>query len=193
MAPLLPIGVAALGGFTWWRVRRRKYGQFTEQRKKIFEAALNPKTEIKDPAKLEALAKAFEKEGLGAQAEELRKRAKLKAAPAAVKQKYDETFRKALGSTDPQKVNAVSQAFHKIGAYGAAEKLRKYAINLSPSAARPSPVRPAAPPMPQAAYGDAPLGPGGIPPKTAKVAKPKTPSGAPLSAIARATAALARK
>jgi hypothetical protein len=158
MAPLIPLAVASLGGLAFWQVKRRRYGKMTDERKKIFEAALNGKTGIKDPVKLTKLAEAFEKEGLKAQGTELRKRARLKSAPKEVKAKYDATFRKALSSTDPQKVASAAQAFHKVGAYGAAAKLQKYGQNLTPRA--PSSV----------SYGDAPQGPGGLPPKVTPAA-----------------------
>jgi hypothetical protein len=145
MAPAIPLVVAALSGFTWWRLKRRNYGKMTPERAKVFEAALKT---LKDPVKLEKLAQGFQDSGLKAEATELRKRAKYYAAPKEVKEKYKETFRKSLSSTDPQKVTNAARAFHKVGMYGAAEKLKQYAGGL-----------------------DAPMGPGGMPPQPKKAIK----------------------
>lgn len=129
MGIVLPLIVSSVGGFAWWRVKKQKYGKMTPERKKLFEEALKTMT---DPVKLRSLAGTYEKYGLKAEAKELRKRAALREAPAEVKQKRTEVFKKALDSTDPQKVSKVADAYHKIGAYGAADKLRKYAAGLVP-------------------------------------------------------------
>jgi len=151
MAPVLPLAVAALSGFTWWKLKRRNYGKMTPERKQVFEQALKT---LKDPVKLEKLAQGFEDGGCKAEAIELRKRAKYYSAPKEVKDKYKETLRKALGSTDPQKVTNVARAFHKVGLYGAAGKLKQYAGGLE---------APLGPGGLSPEY--APLGPGGLPPK----------------------------
>jgi len=129
MGIVLPLIVTSVGGLAWWRVKKQKYGKMTPDRKKLFEEALKT---MKDPVKLRSLADTYEKYGLKAEAKELRKRAALREAPAAVKEKRTEVFKKALDSTDPHKVSKVADAYHKIGAYGAADKLRKYASGLVP-------------------------------------------------------------
>lgn len=139
MGIILPLVVASAGGLAFWRVKKHQYGKMTPARKKIFEEALKSMTE---PSKLRSLANTYEKYGLRAEALELRKRAALREAPQELKVKRTEAFQKALSSTDPQKVSAVADAFHKIGAYGAASKLKKYATGLVPD--------------------DAPIGPGGV-------------------------------
>ena len=139
MGIVLPVIVASAGGLAWWKVKKQKYGKMTPERKKLFEEALRS---MKDPAKLRELANVFQNYGLKAEAKELRKRAALRDAPADVKKKRAEAFQKGLNSTDPQKVSKLADAFHKVGAYGAADKLRKYASGLTSI--------------------DAPIGPGGI-------------------------------
>ncbi len=166
--PLIyPLGVAALSGAAYWRMRRKNYGMMTPERKELYKKLL---ADQKDPAKLQEAAEGFEKGGLKAEADELRKRAKFIAAPPAVKQAYETTLRKALGSTDPQKVSTVAKAFQKVGLYGTADKLRNYASGLVPL--KPAGVK----------YGDMPMGPAGQPPKTA-------PVGSAMAAAARASAA----
>lgn len=129
MGIVLPLIVSSVGGFAWWRVKKQKYGKMTPERKKLFEEALKT---MKDPVKLRSLANTYQKYGLKAEANELRKRAALREAPQTLKDERTKVFKKALDSTDPQGVSKVADAFHKIGAYGAADKLKKYALGLIP-------------------------------------------------------------
>lgn len=138
MAPLIPIvSVAALGGAAWWRSKRKAFGKMTPERKKIFEQAMKS---IGDPVKLRTLAKGFDSAGLRAEGDELRKRAALRDAPDKLKEERTNAFKKALSVTDPAKVKVVADAFQKIGAYGAAQKLRNYMKDLSAASTAASAV-----------------------------------------------------
>jgi len=128
MGPLVPvIGAAVLGGAAWWRAKKKAYGKMTPERKKIFEQAMKS---LSDPVKLRTLAKGYDTAGLKAEGDELRKRAALRDAPKKLQEERTTAFRKALTTTDPSKVKLVADAFQKIGAYGAAQKLRNYMKDL---------------------------------------------------------------
>lgn len=127
--PLIPaLIVTVLGGGAAIVAKRRH--RFTAERKLIFESAM---TQLKDGDDLRILADAFEQEGLTAQAEMLRGRAKLRELPADVKQARRAIFYEALGATDPVYVNKIADAFEKEHATGAAAKLREYADGLKKS------------------------------------------------------------
>ncbi|MGH9966571.1 MAG: hypothetical protein ACREBG_01890 [Pyrinomonadaceae bacterium] len=123
--PLIPIAVVGLGGYAWYRAKKRK--GMTPERKKIYDAAMKS---LKDPAKLNALADAFEKEGLKNEASQLRKRAKLRGMPDGVKAARRDAFKKCMQSKDPNAIEKCAKAFEKEGATGAATKLRQYAAGL---------------------------------------------------------------
>lgn len=102
-------------------------GELTPERQVIFETALN---EVKDPAKLRALAKAFREQGLTREADILEKRASLRDLPPDVKEARRDAYRKGMDSKDPLAVDNLANAFEKEGATGAAEALRKQAEAL---------------------------------------------------------------
>jgi hypothetical protein len=148
--PLLPIGVALLGGGTWFVVsKRKKAAGMTAERKLIFDQLLNS---AQDPALVREMADVFEKHGLKDQAELLRKRAKLSELPQAKKDEYKQIFRDAMADKDPKAVEAVATAFEKQGATGNAQALRTYAQSLrtaqaaAPKAPGPGSAPPATPP-----------------------------------------------
>lgn len=149
MGPLIPVVALAVGGGLAYKRAKAKKGM-TPERQKIFQSALK---NVTDPVKLENLAKQYDKEGLRAYGDELRKRAKLRAMPPEQQKARDTAFRKALSSTDPAAVQRVARAFHKEGAYGAAKHLNDYAKGLSQKvlgifhAPRPTPPAPQAPPQ----------------------------------------------
>jgi hypothetical protein len=99
----------------------------TPERKKVYETALES---LKDPEKLRSLADAFDKEGLKDEAIMLRKRAALRELPASSKEARKAAFRKGMSSSDPKAVRVLATAFHKQGATGAAQALKKYAEGL---------------------------------------------------------------
>lgn len=125
MVPLIPIALGIGTALAYRKVRNKK--GMTPERKKTFETALKTLT---DPDKLETLAAAFEKDGLKAEGAELRKRAKLRRLPKEQQQARRQAYKKGMSSSDPEKVRTLAQAFHKEGAYGAAQQLRNYAKGL---------------------------------------------------------------
>lgn len=130
VAPLLPIvgvGVASLAGLTWYRRRKSAHGQMTPEREKVYQTALH---ETRDPSKIRQMAATFDRVGLKAAAEMLRKRANLRELPPEVKEARQAVMKKALASTDKQKVMNVANAFEGEGAMGVAERLRQHAEGL---------------------------------------------------------------
>lgn len=130
VAPLLPIvgvGIAGLAGVTWYRRRKSAHGQMTPEREKVYQTALN---ETRDPSKIRQLASTFDKVGLKAAAEMLRKRANLRELPPQIKEARQTVMKKALASTDKTKVLNVANAFEGEGAVGVAERLRQHAEGL---------------------------------------------------------------
>jgi hypothetical protein len=126
---LVPVVIGIGTGYAWWKHHKSKSPNgMTPKRKAIFEAAL------KDPKlsseKLLALAKSFDSCGLRAEGDELRKRAAIIGAPPALLASRKVTFKKAMSSTNQTAVQKVAAAFHAIGHYEAASKLRNYAKGL---------------------------------------------------------------
>lgn len=124
MIPLIPVVLA--GGLTLAFVRARK-GKMTPEKKKQFENALK---NVNDTAKLEKLADTFQKDGLRAEANELRKRIKVINMPATKKEQYKTAYKKGMSSTDPAKIKTLAEALHNKGFYGSAKNLRDYAHGL---------------------------------------------------------------
>jgi len=127
--PLIPLGIAALAGTAIYRTLKKPTGM-TPERRQVYTAALNT---LKDPAKLRALADAFQKEGLIKEAELLRKRARLRELPKAKRDERRNIFKKGMASKDPDAVERLAAAYDKEGATGAAAALRKYATGLRKS------------------------------------------------------------
>lgn len=130
MAPLI-LGLGALIAGAWYAKREHDKkgppGILTPERKVIFETALN---EVKEPAKIRALADAFRQQGLYNEAVILEKRAKLRELSPEIKEQRREIFKKAMASNDPIAVETVALAFEQEGATGAASALREYAQSL---------------------------------------------------------------
>jgi hypothetical protein len=124
--PLVPIAIGAVVSAAAWK-KFKKPPAMTDARKKIFEQAMKT---LNDPAKLKTLATEFEKEGLKFQGSELRKRAAIFAAPPEVKAQRKAVFKKAMDSNNPTAIKKVAAAFHKVGHYESAAKLRDYARGL---------------------------------------------------------------
>ncbi len=127
MLPLVPVGAVIVTGAAAYAATRRKKKEMSQQQEKIYAAALNT---LKDPVKLRQLADTFEKEGFKAQADLLRKRAKLRELPEDIKAKRREIWRKAITSTNIPGILTVAAAYEKEGCTGAAAKLREYANSL---------------------------------------------------------------
>jgi hypothetical protein len=94
----------------------------TAERIKIYNQALA--SSKLTPTQLRSLADVFQKEGCVEQANHLRARAALREAPPEVHAARKEVFRKALNSNNPDAIAKVADAFKKIGADGAAAKLK---------------------------------------------------------------------
>ena len=122
---LVPAAVIALALFAYTRGKHK--GQMTAERKVVFDSALQM---LKDPAKLNALADAFDKQGLSAEATLLRKRANLRSLPRETVLARRAVFKKLMASTDPAMVETGAQTFENEGATGAAQQLREYAKGL---------------------------------------------------------------
>lgn len=126
--PLLPIAVAAATALSGYAVHKRsKKVRMTSGRQLIYDKAMSSKLE---PAQLEKLANGFRKEGLAEYADNLMKRAKLRALPKETKDARRKIFRDGLKLKDPAKVNILAEAFQKEGAIGAAANLKQYAAGL---------------------------------------------------------------
>lgn len=128
MLPLIPlfIGSLVIGGAAAGH-REYKKRQFTPARKMAYESAMQS---CRDPQKLRALAATFRDQGLKPQAEMLEKRAALRETPKEIAQARKLVFQAALNSKDPAAVLKVAEAHEKVGALGAAQKLRDYAQTL---------------------------------------------------------------
>lgn len=133
--PLVPIAIAGVVGLAAWKATKKK--GMTPERKKIFDAAMRT---LNDPVKLRTLADSFEKEGLKAEAGELRKRAAIFSAPKSVLEERKKVFKKAMDSKNPSAIKKVAAAFHKVGHYEAASKLRSYAKGFFKPTASPGKV-----------------------------------------------------
>ena len=111
----------------WKKHHQKGPSGMTPGRKKVFEVTLKAQ---KDPAKVLTMAATFDKAGLKAEAGELKKRAAILSAPPSVVKARKEVFLKALKSTDQAAVKKVADAFHNLGHYDAAAKLRAYSRGL---------------------------------------------------------------
>lgn len=118
-----------------WKKSGKK-GQFSDERKKIYEAALESLT---DPEKLRRMADEFEKEGLTLQAAMLRKRADLRSLPREQIEKYHEIRDKALKSENVDAILRLADAFETITATGEAKKLRNHAEEVKKRKAEQAP------------------------------------------------------
>lgn len=125
LLPLLVAGTAVVSGIAVHK--RSKKNKMTAGRQLVFDKAMNSKLEA---PKLEKLAAAFKSEGLLEHAENLLKRAKLRALPKAIKDERRKIFKNGLALKDPDKVNKLANAFHAEGATGAAAALKQVAAGL---------------------------------------------------------------
>ncbi len=134
MIPLVPIALVLGGGYAWHKHKKHAIGM-TPKRKQIFEAMLqDPKA---TPEQLTTMAKEFKSAGLKAEGDELLKRAAILTAPPETLAARKAAFKKAMNSHDAAAVKLVADAFHKVGHYEAATKLRNYAKGLFGKAAMP--------------------------------------------------------
>jgi hypothetical protein len=139
---LIPIAA----GVALWRyhANKRSKGTLTPERRAVYTSAM---TFLRDPAKLNKLADAFDKGGLKTQATALRKRSVLPTLPKNVQAARQQALKQGLSSTDPVAVNTLADAFEKSGAMASATMLRQYALGLKVTAPiKPIPVPSLLPP-----------------------------------------------
>lgn len=145
--PLIPVAIASLFGLAWWKKSAEDsaaakqaagmhgepgnamgaYGVLTPERQAVYEVAL---AKVMEPQKLEETARLFELQGLPAQADMLRKRARVRNLPPAQKKARREAYRKAINSADVEGVREMASAFAGEGCSGAALSLYEYADGL---------------------------------------------------------------
>jgi hypothetical protein len=99
-------------------------GVLTPRRKLLFQRAME---RVASPDELNRLADAFAGEGLGPQAEMLRKRAKLRQLPKDTKEARRQAFRKAMASDRPDVIDSLAAVFNGEGAFDAAKTLHTHA------------------------------------------------------------------
>lgn len=132
---IVPVVLALAGGLAWHKHKKHSVGM-TPKRKLVFEGLLkDPKA---TPDQLNAMAKEFKSAGLKAEGNELSKRAAILTAPPETLAARKAAFKKAMNSHDAAAVKAVADAFHKVGHYEAASKLRNYAKGLFGKPAAPA-------------------------------------------------------
>ena len=124
MIPILPIALVA-GLFLAWKKSKDSSKTPTTEQKIIFDNAVVSET---SPEKLATLATAFKEEGLPDQAKVLETRADWYAAPPEEKAARREAFRVGMASQEPEKVEALAEAFAEQAATGAASDLLTTAI-----------------------------------------------------------------
>lgn len=120
---IVPLVVLGLAGGAAYKVHKRKKG-LTPERQALFQGAMNS---LADPNGLRGLADKFHGEGFPAQAEILRKRAKLRELPKEIQEQRREVFRKGMRSMDANKIEQLAQVYESEGCAGAADCLRLYA------------------------------------------------------------------
>jgi hypothetical protein len=132
---MIPVIVGGLTLFAAYKVGTTllRKGVMTEERRAIFDAAMNRKPGL-EPDKMLALAAEYDKAGLPSYADELRKRAALRSLPADVHKARKAAIQKALSSTDPIGIRLMANACQNMGMYTTAEKLRETAEALDEQA-----------------------------------------------------------
>lgn len=130
--PVIPIALGVGTLYAWHRASKRQ--KMTPERKKAFEDAIKttvaPEQVEAHVQKLGTLADAFEKEGLRAEAGEIRKRIKVIQLSPEKKAEYKQAYKKGLSASDPESVKKLASALHEKGFYGSAKNLRDYAEGL---------------------------------------------------------------
>jgi transcriptional regulator of met regulon len=106
----------------------KDYGVMTEERTKVYRAALSGA--VKEAEALDELAGAFAHQGLKEQANLLRKRAKLRRLPDETKKLRREVFRQALESKNRDGILVLANAYEQEGCTAAASRLREVASGL---------------------------------------------------------------
>lgn len=120
------------GVFIGWQLLKKSsanthFGVVTPEREEMFNNALEHLT---DPERLRKLADAFEKEGLRAQANVLRRRATWRERDAKTKADHEAIFQKALESENAVAILEVANAFELMTATVKARQLRDHVALL---------------------------------------------------------------
>ena len=137
---LVEAGIVGLIALAAWQASKPGPGVMTPERRLVFNHALNKLDPPLSSEKLNELATLFEKEGLAAHADILRKRAMMRDRPEELKKQYRAAFQSAMGCKDPLRVRALATAFEAQGMTNNARKLREYAIGLDAAAVIPGTV-----------------------------------------------------
>jgi hypothetical protein len=143
---LLSLGVGAAAV----KVASKSSPTMTPYRRMVFQNVL-----CKDPPftpdQILAYAAAFDAEGLSAEADILRRRARIAGLSPVEKQKLAWAFQRGMSSKDPVSVRVLANAFEAEALLDSAAKLRDYANGLDVAAqiAEAEPTAPPAPPSKQ--------------------------------------------
>lgn len=123
--PLIPVALGVGTLYAWHKAKGK--AKLSPEKKKQFEDALR---NTKDSAALNTLADSFDKEGMRAEASELRRRASIIDMPAEKKEELRAAYKLGLSAKEPGPVKVLAEKFHKAGFYGSARNLRDYAAGL---------------------------------------------------------------
>src|SRR5271165_6427488 len=119
--------IPTLAGVVIWRIiANRKKGNFTLERKAVYDMAMG----WTDSTKLNRLAKVFDDEGLADQAKALRARAALPNQPQEVQDARQAVVKQALTSDNPPAIHGIADAFARNGAASTAVMLHNYADSV---------------------------------------------------------------
>jgi hypothetical protein len=146
---LLPaiIGLGLISLFKGPAKKAPNYGMMTAERNHLYTSAL--RSTVMSADQYTTLAKAFEENGLPAEALLLRKRAALRAMPESARAERKAAIRKALASSDPDMIEKIASICEQQGASGSAKTLRIHAIGVR-NKAKVQPVTVAPAPSPAA-------------------------------------------
>lgn len=151
--PLIPIFILGLAGTAAWKVSTSKKGIMTNDRRKIYEAAMSSNPPLPADQYI-TLAAAYDNEGLPTYGDALRKRAALLNLPPEVKATRKAAIQKILSSSDSTVARVAANICEGDGAYGSAKTLRDYADALDQAALQKIVAPPAPAPAPQDAQHD---------------------------------------
>jgi hypothetical protein len=148
MIPLIPIFILGLAGTAAYKVSTSKRGIMTNERRKIYEAAMSSNPPLPADQYL-TLASGYDNEGLPTYGDALRKRAALLNMSPEKKAARKAAIQKILGSKDSTVARIAANLFETEGAFGSAKTLRDYADALDAAALQSIVAPPAPPPAPE--------------------------------------------
>ena len=144
---LVEAGILTLLALAAYRASKPGPGVMTPKRRMVFRHALNKVDPPLTPEQLCDLADVFDREGLPAYADILRKRAAMRGQPEELKKAHRSAYRKAMASQDPLSVRVLANAFEGQGKTAIAASLRNYADGLDAAVALSAITPPAGPPV----------------------------------------------